>query len=81
VIRETEGAIKDRKIYCGDNQLLKIHLLDTAVKTEIENNRCKLAKVSAKAHIDGAAALVDARTVRMKWADQYGYQLSNNNEN
>lgn len=81
VIRETEGAIKDRKIYCGDNQLLKIHLLDTAVKTEIENNRCKLAKVSAKAHIDGAAALVDARTVRMKWADQYGYQLSNNDEN
>lgn len=77
VIRETEGLIKDGKFNFGNNDLLKIHLLDTALKLEVENNKCKIVKVSRNAHIDGTAALLDAICVHQKWYDQYGLQLRN----
>lgn len=77
VIRETEGLIRDGKINIGDNQLLKLHLLDTALKADNENNKIKMIKVSSRAHIDGVAAFVDAMTVRQKWYDELGEQLRN----
>ena len=66
VIRETEGLMRDGVFRIGDNDLLKAHLLDASLKIEAESGRCKPVKLSATAHIDGAAALLDAMTVRQK---------------
>lgn len=77
VIDETEGLMKDGKIHIGDNDLLKVHLLDSAIKQNSETSRKKLIKVSASVHIDGTAALLDAMTVRQKWYSEIGSQLQN----
>lgn len=77
VIQETEGLLEDGKIHIGDNDLLKIHLLDSAIKMSNERGRGKLVKVNPKAHIDGTAALLDAMTVRQKWWSEIGGQLEN----
>ena len=77
VIRETEGLMRDGAFDIGDNDLLKVHLLDMAMKTEAESGRCKPVKMSANAHIDGGAALLDAMTVRQKYYSEIGEQLRN----
>ena len=77
VLDETYGLLKDGKIHIGDNDLLKIHLLDSAIKQNSETSRKKLIKVSASVHIDGTAALLDAMTVRQKWYSEIGSQLQN----
>lgn len=77
VIRETEGLMRDGAFDIGDNDLLKVHLLDMAIKTEAESGRCKPVKMSANAHIDGGAALLDAMTVRQKYYAEIGEQLKN----
>lgn len=77
VIRETEGLMRDGAFDIGDNDLLKVHLLDIAMKTEAESGRCKPVKMSANAHIDGGAALLDAMTVRQKYYAEIGEQLKN----
>lgn len=77
VIDETEGLIKDGRIHIGDNDLLRIHLLDSAVKQNAETMRKRLVKVTASAHIDGTAALLDAMTVRQKYYAEIGRQLQN----
>ena len=77
VIRETEGLMRDGVFDIGDNDLLKVHLLDMAMKTEAESGRCKPVKMSANAHIDGGAALLDAMTVRQKYYAEIGEQLKN----
>ena len=77
VINETEGLIRDGRIHIGDNDLLKIHLLNAAIKAETQTERKKLVKLSANEHIDGAAALLDALTVRMKHWSEIGAQLQN----
>ena len=70
VIQEAEGLFKDGIVHIGDNELLKIHLLNSAIKVSMERNRGKLVKISPKEHIDGTAALLDALCVRQKhWAD------------
>ena len=77
VMQETEGLMKDGKICIGDNDLLKMHFLNSAVKMSAERGRGKLIKVSPNAHIDGMAALLDAMTVRQKWWPEIGHQLKN----
>lgn len=77
VIQETQGLLEDGKINIGDNDLLKIHLLNSAIKMSTERGRGKLVKIDGKAHIDGCAALLDAMTVRQKWYDEIGRQLKN----
>ena len=77
VLQEMEGLIKDGKINIGDNDLLKIHLLNAAVKLNSERGRGKLVKIKPVARIDGTAALVDALTVRQKWYCEIGGQLAN----
>ena len=67
VLQEMEGLFKDGKVHIGDNDLLKIHLLNSAVKMSTERGRGKLVKISPTAHIDGVAALADAFCVRQKW--------------
>ena len=77
VIREVEGQMKDGVFCIGDNDLLKVHLLNTATKAEVESGRCKPVKMSATDHIDGTAALLDAMTVRQKYYAEIGEQLKN----
>lgn len=77
VIQEFEGLLKDGKIHIGDNDLLKMHLFDSAVKMNTETNRRKLVKLRQMAHIDGMAALLDAFCVRQKWYGEIGEQLRN----
>lgn len=77
VIREVEGQIKDGVFDIGDNDLLKVHLLNMAIKSEAESGRSKLVKMSVNDHIDGGAALLDAMTVRQKYYSEIGDQLRN----
>ena len=77
VLQEMEGLFKDGKVHIGDNDLLKIHLLNSAIKWSAERGRGKLVKMKPTAHIDGAAALADAFTVRQKWAQEIGERLRN----
>ncbi len=77
VIQETEGLMKDGAFYIGDNDLLKVHLLNMALKTETESGRSKPIKMSTNDHIDGGAALLDAMTVRQKYYAEIGSQLKN----
>ncbi|MBQ0078383.1 MAG: terminase large subunit [Eubacterium sp.] len=80
VICETEGLMKDGRIYIGNNDLLKIHFLNSAIKMNTERGRGKLIKVKPTAHVDGMAALLDAMCVRQKWYAQIGGQLQNTNK-
>lgn len=77
VILETQGLFEDGKIHIGDNDLLKVHLLNSAVKVSTERNRGRLVKINQNAHIDGTAALLDAMCVRQKYAGEIGNQLKN----
>lgn len=77
VIREFEGTLKDGCFNFGDNQLLKAHLLDSALKMNAETDRVKLVKVNRNVHIDGTAALLDALCVKQKWHTEIGQQLKN----
>jgi phage terminase large subunit-like protein len=77
VIQETQGLLKDGKIHIGDNDLLKIHLLNSAIKMSTERGRGKLVKLSPNDHIDGTAALLDAMCVRQKHYSEIGDQLKN----
>lgn len=77
VMLEFEGLLKDGRIHIGDNDLLKIHMYNSAVKLNQEKARGKLIKLSPAAHIDGMAALLDAMTVRQKWYPEIGEQLKN----
>ena len=77
VLQEMEGLIKDKHLYIGDNDLLKMHLLNAAVKISTERGRGRLIKVHPTARIDGAAALADALCVRQKWFGEIGTQLKN----
>ena len=77
VIQETQGLLEDGKIHLGDNDLLKAHLLNSAIKMSTERGRGKLVKLSPSLHIDGCAALLDAMTVRQKYYAEIGEQLKN----
>ena len=76
-MQEVEGLMKDGKVCIGDNDLLKMHFLNSAVKMSAERGRGRLVKVSPSAHIDGMAALLDAHAVRQKWYAEIGPQLKN----
>lgn len=78
VLQEMEGLAKDGKIHIGDNDLLKVHLLNSAIKMSAERGRGRLVKIKPNDHIDGVAALADAFCVRQKWSDELGERLKNN---
>ena len=72
-----EGYIKDKRIHIGDNDLLKMHLLNSAIKMNTERGKGQLIKLNATSRIDGTAALSDAMCVRQKWYGEIGLQLKN----
>lgn len=77
VIQETQGILEDGKLHIGDNDLLKIHLLNTAIKMNAERGRGRIIKLAPTDHIDGCAALLDAMTVRQKYYPEIGDRLRN----
>lgn len=77
VINEVDGLVRDGAFECGDNDLLKIHMLNAALKLNNETNRKKLVKLGQYQRIDAVAALLDAMTVRQKWWNEIGGQLKN----
>ena len=77
VMQETQGLLEDRRVHIGDNDLLKAHLLNSAIKMSTERGRGKLIKLAPSLHIDGTAALLDAMTVRQKYFSEIGAQLRN----
>ena len=77
VIRETEGMLKDGSISIGTNDLLKLHFYNSALKINAETERCRLIKTEQRAHIDGMAAFLCGMTVRQKWWNEIGRQLTN----
>lgn len=80
VLQEMEGLMKDGKVHIGDNDLLKVHLLNSAIKMSLERGRGRLVKIKPTDHIDGVAALADAFCVRQKWFDELGERLKNSRE-
>lgn len=80
VLQEMEGLFKDGAVHIGNNDLLKIHLLNSAVKVSAERGRGRLIKLRPNDHIDGVAALADAFCVRQKHFDQIGERLRNARE-
>lgn len=77
IILETEARMKDGSINIGDNDLLKIHFYNSALKQNIENDRCQLIKVEPRMHIDGMASMLDAMCMRDKYWNEIGRQLAN----
>lgn len=80
IILNLEGLLRDKKVHIGDNDLLKVHLLNSAIKLNVERGRGKLVKINPNMHIDGCAALIDAMTVRQKYYGEIGEQLKNQRE-
>lgn len=78
IINDTEGMIKDGRLQCADeNDLMKVHMLDSALKIEAENARKKLIKIAKNAHVDGMASLLDAMCMRANVWEEYKGQLLN----
>ena len=76
-LNEFDGLLRDGKVHIGDNDLLKIHLLNAALKHDTQTERIRLVKIKATDHIDGCAALIDAITVRQKHWAEIGGRLEN----
>jgi len=77
VINECDGLLRDGNLLLGDNNLLKSHFLNVALKQNEETRKTRPVKIDARCHIDGFVAVIDALTVRQKWHEQIGEQLKN----
>ena len=78
VLIDMEGMIKDGRLRCADNNdLMKVHMLDAALKFEDGTNRRRLIKVNKNGHIDGMAALSDAICMRHNYYEEMSAQLAN----
>ena len=80
VIVDVEGMIKDGRLRSAENNnLMKIHMMDSALQI-YEDNRRRLVKVSSTAHVDGMAALLDAMTMRRNYYTEMEHLLRNERE-
>ena len=77
VIREFEGIIKDGDFKIADNNLLKTHFLNVALKHNMETRKFRPVKIEQRAHIDGFVSVIDAMTVRQKYWEECGELLKN----
>jgi phage terminase large subunit-like protein len=77
VIRELDGLVKDGTMCFGDNSLLQAHILNSALKSDEEAQKCRLVKITPNARIDGMAALLDAICVRQAHYAEIGERLKN----
>ena len=77
VLHECDGLLRDNTLQLGNNNLLKAHFLNVAMKQDEESRKIRPVKIDPRCHIDGFVAVIDALTVRQKWADSIGEQLKN----
>lgn len=77
VIREFEGIIKDGNFKICNNNLLKGHFLNVALKQNMETRKFRPVKIERRAHIDGFVSVIDAMTVRQKYYEEIGELLKN----
>lgn len=77
VLHECDGLLRDGTLRLGDNNLLKAHFLNVAMKQNEETRKIRPVKIDPRCHIDGFVAVIDALTVRQKWHDTIGEQLRN----
>lgn len=77
VLQEMDGLVRDKVLQLGDNNLLKAHFLNVALKQNTENRKSQPVKIEPRLHIDGFVAVCDALTVRQHDYEQIGDQLKN----
>ena len=78
VIREAEGLLKDGNLLIGENNnLLKAHFLNVALKHNEETRKFRPVKIEQRARIDGFVSAIDALTVRQKYYTEIGVMLEN----
>lgn len=77
VIREFEGIIKDGSFKLGNNNLLKSHFLNVALKHNSVTRKFRPVKIEERCRIDGFVSVIDALTVRQKWYGEVGQLLKN----
>ena len=76
VILEFEGILKDEKFHI-DNNLMKAHFLNVALKQNTETRKVRPVKLEARSRIDGFVSVIDAMTVRQKYFKTYRAMLEN----
>ena len=77
VLQEMEGLFKNGDVHCGNNDLLKVHMLNSAIKMSTERGRGRLVKIKPSMHIDLVAAMADAFCVRQKHYNELSGRLKN----
>lgn len=78
VINVTEGMMEDGTLQCAtQNDLMKVHWMDAAVKKVNDRNQRVLEKIQANAHVDGVASLLDAVCIQRNIWPQYKGRLEN----
>lgn len=77
VIREFEGILKDGNFRIAQNNLLKSHFLNVALKHNMETRKFRPIKIDQRSRIDGFVAVIDALTVRQKYYSEIGEFLKN----
>lgn len=77
VIKEFEGIIKDGNFIIVDNNLLKAHFLNVAIKQNMETRKIRPVKMEQRSRIDGFVSVMDAMTVRQKYNNEIGELLKN----
>ena len=77
IIQYVGAEIKSSHIRIGDNDLLKMHFLNSAIKMNTDRGRGRLIKINPTAHVDGMASVLDAFTMISKYYDELGERLEN----
>jgi len=72
-----KNIIKDGDFKIADNNLLKTHFLNVALKHNMETRKFRPIKIEQRAHIDGFVSVIDAMTVRQKYWEECGELLKN----
>jgi len=83
VIIDVEGMIRDKRLQSANqNGLMKIHMIDSAIKMDTLSKRRQLVKIKddATVHIDGMAALLDAMCMRRNYYNELEHLLRNERE-
>ena len=77
VMREFEGILLDGNFKIAENNLLKAHFLNVALKHNLETRKFRPVKIEQRARIDGFVSVIDAMTVRQKYYAEVGEMLKN----
>lgn len=78
VIKEFEGILLDKHFkIAGNNNLLKAHMLNVALKQNAETRKSRPVKIEETSRIDGFVSIIDAMTVRQKYYNEIGEMLQN----